>query len=205
MLPWAPEVPLRTLWWSQDQSARTLWSSHFQTCHPTVGSGAQLSVENGTRCGTETQGNGTWSKEFGPPRPRVKGRDAALHSFKAGRMLSVASRLHEILGLGDGGRCRWREELVRKDGRGLCEGRGMEERESQRKVLSPKGKPARSHLCGVQALLPQAAAAQRPQPPRAWPGRVPADTPGSLSSVRQCARSSQHGHRPSAGGRGARK
>lgn len=138
-------------------------------------------------------------------RPRVKGRDAALHRFKAGRMLSVASRLHEILGLGDGGRCRWREELVRKDGRGLCEGRGMEERESQRKVLSPKGKPARSHLCGVQALLPQAAAAQRPQPPRAWPGRVPADTPGSLSSVRQCARSSQHGHRPSAGGRGARK
>lgn len=56
----------------------------------------------------------------------------------------------------------------------------MEERESQRKVLSQKGEPARSHLCGIQALLPQAAAAQRPQPPRAWPGRVPADTPVSV-------------------------
>lgn len=57
----------------------------------------------------------------------------------------------------------------------------MEERESQRKVLGQKGEPARSHLCGIQALLPQAATAQRPQPPRAWPGRVPADTPVSLS------------------------
>lgn len=71
--------------------------------------------------------------------------------------------------------------------------------ESQRKVVGQKGEPARSHLCGIQALLPQAVAAQRPQPLRAWPGRVPAGTPSLCPSVRQCARSSQHGHRPSAG------
>lgn len=74
------------------------------------------------------------------------------------------------------------------------------ERESQRKVLGQNGEPLRSHLCGILTLLPQAAAVQHAQPPRAWPGRVPAGPPSLCPSVRQCARSSQLGHRPSAGG-----
>lgn len=118
------------------------------------------------------------------PQPRVKGQDAAFHSFKARRMMSAASRLQlsgmKSWGWGMGERCRWREEPVWKDRGGDCERQRDGGERKPEKVLSQKGEPARSHLCGIQALLPQAAAAQRPQPPLAWPGRVPTDTPVSL-------------------------
>lgn len=105
------------------------------------------------------------------PQPRVKGQDAAFHSFKARRMMSAASRLQlsgmKSWGWGMGERCRWREEPVWKDRGGDCEEAEGWRREKARKGIEPER--------GAGAVSP----VRDPGPPASGSGSsAPAASPG---------------------------